>query len=1006
MQRSQSYEHKSTRIFKTTTLGTLITGLVLALLFSGLLRVDVASAEMIEPPITETPTDEPTDEPTETPTDKPTDKPTETPTDKPTEEPVSSITIIKKANPESTTKFIFKGQPELGKFKLDGKDNNAKTFHNVEPGVEYTFTEQNKRNWELTNIECEATGNSTTDVDVDTRSATVMIAEMGDEITCTFTNRKMGTIVVKKYNDQNENGKRNNGEPFLSGWEFSVYNGNELVGQKGTNHKGKAAFNGLKPGTHRVCETPKAGWTNTAPAGTYAWQGLICADVEVSYNKISKVWFGNHWLPTCTMKLNGDPTFPNTAWDSVDTLTDVVQIDLQDIVEPVSYRWKLTFPTDRSGTAPEAEGNGEFTENGSHTIEIPYPPKDQWGTPSKDGHGTYESHVTLWISAPCDDKDWDHWYKAPFETDLEISKTVESTEEELVCPVWDDVAAQEPVMAKVPYDFSKPWSQFAVTFNGVDRQDNDLSRWSYTVKNIDQREAPFASWSIDLPKCAEVVEAWPKNYTVDINPPNRTYGIRWFGNPFIKSNYADYSFVLDTSACDCFVPSTPPLPNLTIKTTYLDTFNNFGQENIMGPSLVDGQKFVVVDYQIEVTNNGPWNAQVFEDRGTLVEDTLPEGAELISMTPSQGSCDTQTATCDLGELKYLQSATIEVVAKVTYEDALKGVVNTATVTPERPQDTNPDNNTDTAELKIEKPAPETNCTYDEFDWAYATEWPLDTIEIGGVTLSEQEARALYDVSLTPPPSLSQIVALEVLTAKLNIAKGADGSAVAEALAAADMWLTVYPVGTYVDYETQPDAFIQGGMLALTLYSYNNGDIGPGQCICETEQSAIYFNSGEGGTIDWENDLTEIHLGIPDDAFEDEALVELAEAVRAIITGSNSIVARSSLNSIASAEGDVDVVTSFSINAHTPDGRTLEESEQPLTVVIEADQEQASDLTLMAWDADAGEWVEVPEVFVNEHTGRVTAKTTALTDYALISGSMGEGRTAQNEHAVFLPVVQR
>ena len=132
--------------------------------------------------------------------------------------------------------------------------------------------------------------------------------------------------------------------------------------------------------------------------------------------------------PECHLTFEGKSA--SESWhSSVDHLkpfnglTDTVYVSLHNISEPVTYRWEMFFPTDRSGEAPTSSGSGSFNSAGDYTIEIPYPSSSEWGTPSADGFGTYESHVTLWMSEPCPDKDWDHWFKAPYAADVAIDKS-------------------------------------------------------------------------------------------------------------------------------------------------------------------------------------------------------------------------------------------------------------------------------------------------------------------------------------------------------------------------------------------------------------------------------------------------------------------------------------------------------------------------------------------------------------------------------------------------------
>ncbi|WP_371407591.1 hypothetical protein OHA10_19095 [Kribbella sp. NBC_00662] len=109
-----------------------------------------------------------------------------------------------------------------------------------------------------------------------------------------------------------------------------------------------------------------------------------------------------------------------------------------------------------------------------------------------------------------------------------------------------------------------------------------------------------------------------------------------------------------------------------------------------------------VTYTLVARNNGPSPAQ-----DVTVTDTLPDGVELVSATPTQGSC--KSATCTLGTIASGTTATISVVVRVPAASAATSLTNVATVTTST-SDPNPDNNTSsvttdvtrTADLSIEK----------------------------------------------------------------------------------------------------------------------------------------------------------------------------------------------------------------------------------------------------------------------------------------------------------------
>ncbi len=102
-------------------------------------------------------------------------------------------------------------------------------------------------------------------------------------------------------------------------------------------------------------------------------------------------------------------------------------------------------------------------------------------------------------------------------------------------------------------------------------------------------------------------------------------------------------------------------------------------------------------------------------------------------------------------------------------------------------------------------------------------WPVDTLTLGGVVYTKEQALALLN---TPPRGDATIIlAHQLIGAKLNVANGADPTDVAQAIADADDWLIAHPVGT----KPKGPSREPGILLSETLDAYNNGDIGPGHC---------------------------------------------------------------------------------------------------------------------------------------------------------------------------------
>jgi uncharacterized repeat protein (TIGR01451 family) len=105
-------------------------------------------------------------------------------------------------------------------------------------------------------------------------------------------------------------------------------------------------------------------------------------------------------------------------------------------------------------------------------------------------------------------------------------------------------------------------------------------------------------------------------------------------------------------------------------------------------------------YGLQVTNAGPETAT-----GVTVETTVPNEVDLVSATPSQGTCDIQGSrkvNCTLGSLTAGQTVTIDL--RTTSQRAGQTSL-TATVASASPTDPVAANNTSTEQTTIVEPAP-------------------------------------------------------------------------------------------------------------------------------------------------------------------------------------------------------------------------------------------------------------------------------------------------------------
>jgi hypothetical protein len=117
------------------------------------------------------------------------------------------------------------------------------------------------------------------------------------------------------------------------------------------------------------------------------------------------------------------------------------------------------------------------------------------------------------------------------------------------------------------------------------------------------------------------------------------------------------------------------------------------------------------------------------------------------------------------------------------------------------------------------------CTYTQGFWkTHPEKWPVDNLDLGTRNYSSTE---LLSILVKAPAGNGLIIlAHQLIAAKLNVASGADDTAVAAAITAADALigsLVIPPVSS--GYLTPASV----SSLVNTLTSYNEGSIGPGHC---------------------------------------------------------------------------------------------------------------------------------------------------------------------------------
>jgi hypothetical protein len=96
-------------------------------------------------------------------------------------------------------------------------------------------------------------------------------------------------------------------------------------------------------------------------------------------------------------------------------------------------------------------------------------------------------------------------------------------------------------------------------------------------------------------------------------------------------------------------------------------------------------------------------------------------------------------------------------------------------------------------------------------------WPVQSITIGGILYTKAQALAFLD---TPGKDKTLTMFSSLLSARLNLLVGNDGSCVASTIAAADEWMSAHPAGTGVHAASL--AWKLGEPLHRLMDNYNNG----------------------------------------------------------------------------------------------------------------------------------------------------------------------------------------
>src|SRR5690606_16512163 len=122
----------------------------------------------------------------------------------------------------------------------------------------------------------------------------------------------------------------------------------------------------------------------------------------------------------------------------------------------------------------------------------------------------------------------------------------------------------------------------------------------------------------------------------------------------------------------------------------------------------------------------------------------------------------------------------------------------------------------------------------------AETWPADQLSLGGETY---ERPALLSIlHMLPSDDVTIAMAQALIAAKFNVARGVETPAIATTIAAADAWLSAFPISQ----GTVREDWQEGVDLLRQLQQVNNGANGPGLCPGE-EPEQIDIRPGPTNT---------------------------------------------------------------------------------------------------------------------------------------------------------------
>lgn len=145
---------------------------------------------------------------------------------------------------------------------ISGNGENGVEDVEAVAGVNYMLTEYTEIDGEFdaSNWECTSTAGTFSNPNGINNEIRMSV---GADVTCTITNTERASVTVTKFNDYDRDGKKDDNEPTLPDWEFTLEGEEEYeyFEQQTTGEDGSTIFTGVKPYVdHFLSEAEQEGW--------------------------------------------------------------------------------------------------------------------------------------------------------------------------------------------------------------------------------------------------------------------------------------------------------------------------------------------------------------------------------------------------------------------------------------------------------------------------------------------------------------------------------------------------------------------------------------------------------------------------------------------------------------------------------------------------------------------------------------------------------------------------